>query len=555
MSIFEAKEWWSTTISNNEEFDGNSICIENIDNESPSKTKICVSSFSGFIRIFDPNFGAYRIENLLFEKFYDGPILQINTGNLIINSTDKQLAILQNKRVLVVSFSNLRGSASSRVCYEHKLVRNGYNFCLGRIGEKNYDVIFVQSIDGVVSIYEQDSLVNSVSISEIIFPGPIGFLSRKDYFLISNTAYEVECYSYNNLATVTVKSEDKKISHNWVANIGELVKDIKIIDNKITKKQEIMILSDTMLHLLDDNGKFIFQKKLDIEPMALNVYNIEDPNYSQNKLINLMYMLSTASDHLLIYKGLNLAWAVKVFDTAVYVNICDIDTTKGLIVTLSDTGHLSVLYLGMEPVRNNRIIMPSKNIDPTIIASETEKLLNLVQNYEQGVVVVPSETLQINIEVDPNIQLDDDFYEDKIFYSDHNGKILRANVIISLSFDGNAADFAENIHISIVPPYNVMCDEPTFTLNRISTHEAYRKGINFRVVSALFPTFTNVKVYANYTMKNPSNVAEKSINSTALEFDLPISLFVRTTAINKEAKNKITLCTDKEPLSVIKVLF
>jgi hypothetical protein len=264
-----------------------------------------------------------------------------------------------------------------------------------------------------------------------------------------------------------------------------------------------------------------------------------------------MYMISTASDHLLVYKGLSLAWAVKVFDTAVYLSTCEIESTKGLICTLSDNGRLSVLYLGMEPVRNNRIIMPTKNVDPGVIASETEKLLNIVQNYEQGVVVVPSETLQINIEVDPNIQLDDDFYEDKIFYADHSGKILRANVIISLSFEGFAADHADNIHVSIVPPYNVICDEPTFIISKISTREAYRKGINFRVVSSLFPTFTNVKLYANYTMKNPSNVAEKSIHSTALEFDLPLSLFVRTTSISKEAKNKITLCTDKDPVTVI----
>ena len=32
---------------------------------------------------------------------------------------------------------------------------------------------------------------------------------------------------------------------------------------------------------------------------------------SQNKLINLMYMISTNSDHILVYKGMNLVWAIK----------------------------------------------------------------------------------------------------------------------------------------------------------------------------------------------------------------------------------------------------
>lgn len=66
-----------------------------------------------------------------------------------------------------------------------------------------------------------------------------------------------------------------------------------------------------MLHYLEDNGKVIFQKKLDIEPMAIHVYGIEDKNYVNNKLINIMYMISSTQDHVLVYKGTNLVWALK----------------------------------------------------------------------------------------------------------------------------------------------------------------------------------------------------------------------------------------------------
>ena len=135
-------------------------------------------------------------------------------------------------------------------------------------------------------------------------------MSRKDYLIITNTAYELECYSFNNLAT-TNKQDEKKILYTWLVNLGELAKDIKIIDNTITKKQEVLVLTETMLHLVDDNGKLLFQKKLDIEPMAIYPYSIRDPDYATNKLINIMYMVSTDSDHILIYKGLNLAWTVK----------------------------------------------------------------------------------------------------------------------------------------------------------------------------------------------------------------------------------------------------
>ena len=540
MSIFEAKEWWSTNISNNEEFDGNSICIDNIDNENPPRNKICVSSFSGFLRVFEPTFGEYKVQNLLFEKCYENAILQIASGNFIINSSDIQLAVLQCKRFLVLGLFNLRGTGTTKTFYEYKLARNGFNFCLGRIGERNYDLVFIQSIDGVISIYEQDHLINSVSLSEVIFPGPIDFLSRKDYFVVANTAYEVECYSYNNLATIK-ESDERKISTVWVANIGELVKEIKILNNNITKKQEILILSETMLSLLDSNGKFLFQKKLDFEPMSLHAYNVEDPNFSQGKGLNCMYMISSCSDHILVYKSSSLAWAVKIFDTAVFLKTCEFEGVKGLITTLSDEGRLSVLYLGMEQVRNHNFLMPSKQVDLAQLASETEKLVNIVNNYERGVNIIPEETLQINLTVDPNLQFDEDFHEDKLFHKD-NSRIVRARVVISL--EGQA----ENVRVNLVTPYNIICDEASFHEAKLSGNMT--KSINFRVYANLVPTFTNVKLYATYTTRNAKNPAEKQTQSTSLEFELPLSLFVRTCPINKDAKHKLTLCTDKDPITV-----
>ena len=55
MSIFSAKEWWSTTVGDNEEFDHNSIWIGNVDNDPSGEPKIVVGSFEGKLRIYKPN--------------------------------------------------------------------------------------------------------------------------------------------------------------------------------------------------------------------------------------------------------------------------------------------------------------------------------------------------------------------------------------------------------------------------------------------------------------------------------------------------------------------
>ncbi len=541
MSIFEAKEWWSTVISNNEEFDTNSIYVDNIDNENPPRNKIIIGSFSGFLRIYEPRFGNFKSDDLLYEKFYEKPILQVSGGNFIINSPDKQLAILQNKKLIVLQIFNLRNITQIKNCYEHKLNRNAYNFCLGRIGDRNYDIIFVQSVDGAISIYEQDSLVNMIGMSEVIIPGPINFLTRKESFIISNTNYEIECYSYNNLATTTASrgtssdsnTEKKNINHTWSTELGELIRDIKIVDNKISKKQEIMTLTETHVFLLDDNGKILYQKKLDYEPMSIHVYNIDTNylnmsnnllstnnsnnqnnilnnnsnnnqnnfnSYCVNKAINLMYMISSIMEHVFVYRGLELVWAVKLPETAVSIMLYDFDINKNLITTLSDNGRLSVFYLGMEQYKSNKIISGNRNLDPAFIATETERLGELISNYENGIQVISDSSVTISADVFSKIYFDNDTLNEKIFHCDNYGKIARAQTCLTFSFDGY---LAENIKVNIISPNNVICDHPNFTIDVLTKREGDKKiFVNFRVLNIMFPSFTNVKVHATYTIRS-----------------------------------------------------
>lgn len=56
MSIFQVKEWWTAKVGEDEEFDHNSICIGNIDNDRETgEDKIVIGSFQGKLRIYKPN--------------------------------------------------------------------------------------------------------------------------------------------------------------------------------------------------------------------------------------------------------------------------------------------------------------------------------------------------------------------------------------------------------------------------------------------------------------------------------------------------------------------
>ena len=552
MSIFEAKEFWSTTISKNksEEFDKNSISIGVL--ESSGKNCISVGSFSGNLRIYSPNFGN-NLNSLKYEKKFEEPILQTEMGIFSrINTNINQLAILLIHRLIVYQFKDFT-PGNERIEFEHKLKRNGHNLIKARVGDKNYDIIFVQSIDGAVSIYEGENFINMVVLSEVLFPGQLGYLNQKDCLVISNTAYEIECYNFNNLASLkndaTGSQIKKQCNHNWKVNLGELSTQMQIVRNDLhNKKEEIVILSETLLNLINGNGVLLYQKKLDFEPMCLYAYNITDENYKKNDIFDLMCMISSTYHHIMIYKGLELAWVTRVFDIPIYISLNNFENIQSLIITLSDYGNLNVLYLGMDKVKNMKLIK-TKDIDPKLMIKEREKLNEIIDKYEKGIFINDKENgLKINALVHKDIFLNNSRDENKIFYKDNYGKILES--LVQLEFEYNSPE-ANDIHINIICPYNVICDDPIFDITALGTNiknNKIKKNLKFRVLEQYYPTFHNIEIYATYYAVEKN---EKIMKSSSICFDLPLGVFLRVDHENKNnLKYKINLETDKNSLKI-----
>lgn len=83
MSLFRAREWWSTKVGENEEFDRSSMVLGNVDNNSDESIKIVTGSFQGMLRVHHPAQANYRIEDLLLEHDLGAPILQVSIGRFI----------------------------------------------------------------------------------------------------------------------------------------------------------------------------------------------------------------------------------------------------------------------------------------------------------------------------------------------------------------------------------------------------------------------------------------------------------------------------------------
>lgn len=94
MSLFKARDWWSTQCGTDEDFDQGCLLLANIDDEPSITDKIIVGSHSGYLRIYRPSpdkgedeeaaTGAgFKPTDLLIEKQFNQPVLQLGVGRLV----------------------------------------------------------------------------------------------------------------------------------------------------------------------------------------------------------------------------------------------------------------------------------------------------------------------------------------------------------------------------------------------------------------------------------------------------------------------------------------
>ena len=282
-------------------------------------------------------------------------------------------------------------------------------------------------------------------------------------------------------------------------------------------------------------------------PMCFYAYNITDDNYIKNQIFDLMCLISSTYHHIMIYKGFQLVWVAKVFDTPIYISLNNFENIQSLIVTLNEFGNLNVLYLGMEKIKNIKLIK-TKDIDPKKMIKEREKLSQIIDSYEKGNFINDKKNaLKINALVHKDIFYSKTKDENKVFYKDNYGKILESMVQLEFEYGSQEAD---DIHVNIICPYNIVCDDPIFVISSLGakSNNKIKKTLKFRVIEQYDPTFNSIDVYASYYAVEKN---EKIIKSSYISFELPLGLFVK---VESETKNNlkylITLESDKPSVKI-----
>uniref|UniRef100_A0A9J7ZDS6 Bardet-Biedl syndrome 9 n=2 Tax=Cyprinus carpio TaxID=7962 RepID=A0A9J7ZDS6_CYPCA len=349
MSLFKARDWWASVLGEGEEFDQGCLCVGDVDNSGSGYDKIVVGSFMGMLRIFSPHPAKpeeqMEADAQLLEVQFPDPIIQVEMGKFMW--------------CLLWVFSGTAGNVEHgdqyqlRLVYEHNLQRTACNMTYGPFGGvTGHHFICIQSMDGMLMFFEQETYAFGRFLPGFLLPGPLSYCIRTDSFITVSSTRQVECYRYETLAVATdadtrqdsdqqSKSSGKRLTADWTLVLGEEALDV-CVPHTSSAMSSIFVLGERNLFCLKDNGQIRFMKKLEFNPSCFLPYGSVSEGSTNILMCNHNNML-------LVYQDVTLKWVAQLSCVPVAVRVANFPELKGLVVTLSSDGHLQCSYMGTDP--------------------------------------------------------------------------------------------------------------------------------------------------------------------------------------------------------------
>ncbi|KAM9651351.1 protein PTHB1 isoform 6-T6 [Trichechus inunguis] len=555
MSLFKARDWWSTVLGEKEEFDQGCLCLADVDNSGNGQDKIIVGSFMGYLRIFSPHpvktgDGA-QAEDLLLEVHLRDPVLQVEVGKFVSGTEMLHLAVLHSRRLCVYAVSGTLGNVEHgnqyqiKLMYEHNLQRTACNMTYGSFGGvKGRDLICIQSMDGMLMVFEQESYAFGRFLPGSLLPGPLAYSSRTDSFITVSSCRQVESYKYQVLAFATdadkrQETEQQKLGSgkrlvvDWTLNIGEQALDIRIVSFN-QSASSVFVLGERNFYCLKDNGQIRFMKKLDCSPSCFLPYC----SVSEGTINTL---IGNHNNMLHIYQDVTLKWATQLPHIPVAVKVGCLHDLKGVIVTLSDDGHLQCSYLGTDPSLFQAPKVESRELNYDELDIELKELQKIIRdvNKTQGVwpMTEREDDLTVSAMVSPNFDSESQATDVEV------GTDLVPSVTVKVTLQSRLASQKAKLSVYVQPPLVLTCDQFTFEfmapeMTRTVAFSVYLKG-------SYIPSELEGNAVVSYS--RPTGIPR----IIQCKFRLPLKLICLPGQPSKTASHKLTIDTNKPPVSLL----
>ncbi|XP_059054383.1 protein PTHB1 isoform X2 [Achroia grisella] len=390
------KPWWTSARQQLDETvpgvqNACSLKVEKFNSHSDSDCIVISEEY--LLKIYKP-LPNQDTSNIVLESQLGEIILQIETGKFLAGSVDRQILVLHPQSYAIYTLERKEGHTDAgdqnvlKLMIKHSFTRKAESLTHGPFGNvKSRNFICIQGIEGSLSFFDQDTFLFMCILDNIIIPGPICYIASCDSFVICKSTWILEIYSYQQLrefSELNVRQNKKNIPQ-WIYNAGEEVTSVQVIQTS-NNFSSIIALGERHLYCFQDNGLMKFMIKFDYMPTCFYAYLI---GWFYEPGARLLVMVASDDAKLYVYENTSLLWSCDLLDVPISISRCFLKTLPGGIVTLSNTGVVTVCYLGTEPdLNSNAAPMINEEGDPEQIQSELETveeaLQAIVENKEDN---------------------------------------------------------------------------------------------------------------------------------------------------------------------------
>ena len=567
MSLFRAREWWSTTCGNNEEFDQACLAVGNVDDAEDGEAKIVVGGFSGVLRAYAPKKREFEADHLILEHDLRAPVLQISMSDFGVNDANGEartaLAVLHPRklRVFVCEVVGEPGASfhELRMEYEHALAAPACNMTVGPFKGSAYDGICVQTLDGVLEVFDRETLDFRARLPDFLVPGPLAYCPRMDAFVTVNSKFEMEKFSLKTLAGArgagdeTAEKTDAGPEPDWRLCLGEGATQITsasgfsdaqvVAANGRPSRVDLVALGERTLFVVSESGEFLLQKRLDYAPSVMHAFRV-NPSLGERSPVHVFVADCTGAG--MLYRGSQTLWAAK-FDKEPVAMLAGarFGGVDGMLVTLTENGNLAVAYLGTAPpVDVVRGYQTNKEVGFAEMERERAKLTEIINSRPgagsggAATEKEPAERIELSARVPTSL---DPAPAASGANADVSEKTLTIEVLVTFTGSGSC----EDVTLTVAAPAPATCRQETFVVPFVrggkDTPSSVRVAL--RVArGAGVPASNVVRLVAGYRVKG---TGEPRVATH--EARVPLCLFAERIAPVKHAAHKVTLDTNRAP--------
>lgn len=559
MSLFKARDWWASVLGEGEEFDQGCLCVGDVDNSGSGFDKIVVGSYMGMLRIFSPHPAkpgeVIEADAQLLEVHLRDPIIQVELGKFVSCSELLHLAVLHPRKLSVYIVSGTAGNVEHgdqyqlRLVYEHNLQHTACNMTYGPFGGVTaHHSICIQSMDGMLMFFEQESYAFGRFLPAFLLPGPLCYCARTDTFITVSSIRQVESYRYETLAVATdaevrqdeeqqSKSTGKKLQADWTLILGEGALDIHV-PTYPSATQSIFVLGERNLFCLKDNGQIRFMKKLEYNPSCFLPFATASDGTTS-------LLMANHNNMLLVYQDVTLKWAAQLSAIPVAVRVANFQELKGLVVTLSTEGHLQCSYMGTDPSFFTAPKVEAREVNYDEVDAEMRTLQKVIRETTKTQDILPKGDMDDELSVTATVSTDLDAVS-KALMPDINGTAV-PSITIQIKVRSRNGVQSPKMTVCVQPPLAVSQDQ--FVLDSLGPSSQTSVTLSAFLNGLYLPADLTGDVAVSYscpTELNPSGIPRV----TQCKFSLPLRLVSSPTTPLKNAKFKITVETSKPPINL-----